>query len=66
MRSTFEYAELEKEIDRLTSDLVLILSRWEAMCELIEGNEVSDFMISFPEVRKLAGVISTAPIWKLH
>jgi hypothetical protein len=54
-----EYAELKKEINRLTSELVSVASRWEAMCDLLEGEEVSDFMLSFQEVRKLADIISS-------
>jgi hypothetical protein len=45
------------------SELVLIASRWEAMCELLDGKEVSDFMLSFPEVRKLADFIATGTIY---
>jgi len=41
------------------SELVIIASRWESMCELLDGKEVSDFMLSFPEVRKLADFIAT-------
>lgn len=45
------------------SELVLIASRWEAMLELLDGKEVSDFMLSFPEVRKLADQISAGTIY---
>ena len=45
------------------AELILVASRWEAMCELLDGKEVSDFMLSFPEVRKLADFISEGAIY---
>lgn len=39
--------------------LIEIASRWQWMCELLEGLEVSDFALSFPEVRKLDDLIRT-------
>lgn len=33
------------------TELILIAARWEAMCEIVEGKEVCDFTLSFPEVR---------------
>ena len=39
------------------SGLVLVASRWEAMCELLDGKEVSDFMLSFPEVRQVSDMV---------
>jgi hypothetical protein len=37
--------------------LVMIAARWEWMCDLLDGQEVSDFALSFPEVRQLADLI---------
>ena len=34
--------------------LILISARWEAICEILEGEETSEFMLSFPEVRQVA------------
>ena len=39
------------------SELILIASRWEAICQLIKGEEVSDFMLSFPEVRQVSDMV---------
>lgn len=41
--------EREKE-----NTLLMIASRWEAICDVLDGNEPSDFMMSFPEVRQVA------------
>ena len=57
MRSTIEYAELEEKINRLTSELVLVSSKLEAICEVLRGEEVSDFMLSFPEVRQVSDMV---------
>lgn len=35
------------------NELIMIAARWEAVCEALEGKEPSDFMLSFPEVRKV-------------
>lgn len=35
------------------NNLIEIASRWQWMCELLDMKEVSDFALSFPEVRKL-------------
>jgi hypothetical protein len=45
------------------AELVMIASRWEAICELLEGKEVSDFMLSFPEVRKIADAVQSGNLW---
>ena len=34
-----------------------LYARWEAMVDLVNGREVSDFLLSFPEVRKLSDAI---------
>jgi hypothetical protein len=34
------------------NQLILIASRWEAVCAALDGKELSDSMLSFPEVRK--------------
>lgn len=36
------------------NELLMIASRWEAIYDILEGKEVSDFMLSFPEVRQIA------------
>lgn len=41
--------------------LIEIASRWESMCDLLDGQKVSDFMLSFPEVRQLADLIEYSP-----
>jgi hypothetical protein len=35
------------------SRLIMIAARWEAVCEALKGKEPSDFMLSFPEVRRV-------------
>ena len=35
------------------NQLTEIASRWEAICQVLEDGEVSDFMMSFPEVRRV-------------
>ena len=37
--------------------LIEIASRWETMCDLLEDRKASDFMLSFPEVRKLQDIL---------
>jgi len=37
---------------------VMIASRWEAICYILEGKEPSDFMLSFPEVREVFDLIN--------
>ena len=39
------------------SELMVIVSKWEAICELLRGEEVSDFMLSFPEVRQVSDMV---------
>ena len=39
------------------SRLIEIAARWQWMCDLLEGEEVSDFSPSFPEVRKLDDIM---------
>jgi len=34
--------------------LIMIGARWEAICNILDGEKVSDFMLSFPEVRQVA------------
>ena len=38
-------------------ELVEIAARWEAICELLDGKEVSDFMLSFPEVHQVSDMV---------
>ena len=35
------------------NQLIFIAARWEAVCDVLDGEEVSDFMMSFPEVRRV-------------
>ena len=39
------------------SELMVIASKWEAICALLRGEEVSDFMLSFPEVRQVSDMV---------
>jgi hypothetical protein len=39
------------------SKLVEIAAKWEAVLALLNGEEVSDFMLSFPEINKLDEII---------
>lgn len=39
------------------ANLIMIASRWQWMCELLAGKEVSDFALSFPEVRQLDDIM---------
>ena len=36
------------------NELIMIASRWEAICDILDGDEASDFMLSFPEVQQVA------------
>ena len=36
---------------------ISIAARWEAICALLRGEEVSDFMLSFPEVRQVSDMV---------
>ena len=45
----------KEEINRL----VLIAARWEAICEILDGNETSEFMMSFPEVSQVADLYNS-------
>ena len=40
------------------SKLIEIAARWDAICDILIGNEVSDFMMSFPEVNQVADLVS--------
>ena len=42
------------------NELLMIATRWEAICDLLDGKEVSEFDLSFPEVRKVADLIEDA------
>lgn len=50
--------ELLSEIEK--NDLILIAARWKAICDILDGNEVSDFMLSFHEVRQIADLVDNA------
>ena len=54
-----EEAEENKMVidDDEYSELMVIASKWEAICELLRGEEVSDFMLSFPEVRQVSDMV---------
>lgn len=36
------------------NELILIATRWEAICDILNGEEPCDFLMSFPEVRQVA------------
>ena len=40
------------------NQLIEIAARWEAVCDVLDGEEVSDFMMSFPEVRQVADLVA--------
>jgi len=46
----------------MTSDeenkLIEIASRWQWICDLLDGKQISDFALSFPEVRKLDDIMT--------
>ena len=51
------------EVDDQNKELVQIAARWEAICDLLDGNDPSDFMLSFPEVMHVADLVAaTQPI----
>ena len=41
----------------LDAKLSEIAARWEWMCDLLEGKTVSEFALSFPEVRQLSDLV---------
>ena len=45
--------EKQPIITNRKAKLTEIAARWEWMCDLLDGKEVSDFALSFPEVREL-------------
>jgi hypothetical protein len=47
---------LEAIADRLLK--TEIAARWQWMCDLLDGQEVDEFALSFPEVRKLDDIMS--------
>ena len=50
-------AKKVKEQDAEISEMAQICARWEAMCNLMDGEEVSDFMLSYGEIRELADMV---------
>ena len=40
------------------NQLIEIAARWEAVCAVLDGEVVSDFMMSFPEVRRVADLVA--------
>ena len=40
------------------NQLIEIAARWEAVCDVLDGEDVSDFMMSFPEVRQVADLVA--------
>ncbi|MFH1999800.1 MAG: hypothetical protein ABIK28_08970 [Planctomycetota bacterium] len=50
-------ADRYEELIETNNQLIMIASRWEWMCNLLEGEEVSDFALSFPEIRKLDDIM---------
>jgi len=43
--------------DTKERSLIEIAARWEAICAILDGENVSDFMLSFPEVRQIADIV---------
>ena len=37
--------------------LIEIAARWESICALLDGQQVSEFELSFPEVRHVADLM---------
>ena len=50
----------EKITELKNSPLTEIAARWEAICDILEGEAPSDFMLSFPEVRQVAELVKTS------
>ena len=44
------------------NELVEISARWETICDMLDGYEIPEFMLSFPEVRKVADLVQTLKI----
>ena len=40
------------------NQLIEIAARYEAMCQALDGEEPSDFMLSFPEVRRVWDLVA--------
>jgi hypothetical protein len=49
-------AELISKIKALAWQ-VKILSRWEWICQILDGKEVSEFALSFPEVARVKTLV---------
>jgi hypothetical protein len=39
--------------EKRDKELIEIAARWEAICDILDGVEVNDFMLSYPEVRRV-------------
>ena len=50
-------ADRYEELIETSNQLIMIASRWQWMCELLDVEKVSDFALSFPEVRKLDDIM---------
>jgi hypothetical protein len=44
--------------DATENRLIEIAARWEAICNILQGETVSDFMLSFPEVRQVEDLMA--------
>jgi len=55
--------QLTTTLEEVMSDAKLseIAARWEWMCDLLEGKTVSEFALSFPEVRQLSVLVQQIP-----
>jgi hypothetical protein len=42
--------------------LIMIAARWEAICNILDGEEPSDFMLSFPEVRQVFDLYNSSQL----
>ena len=50
-------ADRYEELIETSNQLIMIASRWQWMCDLLDMEEVPDFALSFPEVRKLDDIM---------
>jgi len=48
--------------DATEGRLIEIAARWEAICDLLDGKEASDFMLAYPEVRQVADLVGAFPL----
>jgi hypothetical protein len=44
------------------NNLIMIAARWGAICNILDGEEPSDFMLSFPEVRQVFDLYNSSQL----